>query len=128
MGNIFLTAKSGDDNKGRGLHGGQWLKVLNFGRFLVGCNMGCKGPLQYRSLLTSVASCYGARLRTNAKCNIPDPATQDSLGGPGSVARSGYETICNLTRIQPTLLSTAAKADLHSRVWNISQAIWCAPR
>src|SRR5271168_895688 len=63
MGNIFLTAKSGDDNKGRGLHGGQWLKVLNFGLFLVGCNMGCKGPLQYRSLLTSVATCYGARLR-----------------------------------------------------------------
>src|SRR5271167_238750 len=66
MGNIFLTAKSGDDNKGRGLHGGQWLKVLNFGRFLVGCNMGCKGPLQYRSLLTSVATCYGARLRMPA--------------------------------------------------------------
>src|SRR5271155_358275 len=65
MGNIFLTAKSGDDNKGRGLHGGQWLKGLNFGRFLVGCNMGCKGPLQYRSLLTSVATCYGARLRTH---------------------------------------------------------------
>jgi hypothetical protein len=44
MGNIFLTAKSGDDNKGRGLHGGQWLKVLNFGRFLVDVIWGVRDP------------------------------------------------------------------------------------
>jgi hypothetical protein len=33
-----------------------------------------------------------------------------------------------LSRTQTALLNTAAKADLHSRVWNISQAIRRAPR
>ena len=38
-----------------------------FWPILVVCKIWCKGPLQYRSLLTSVATCYGARLRIQSR-------------------------------------------------------------
>jgi len=44
------------------------------------------------------------------------------------VLKTSFKSRERLSRIQTTLLSTAAKADLHSRVWNISQAIRRAPR